>query len=90
MSLRFDQKTGKTYTWFNIPLPNTTSAQTENGYFVIMNENHSHPEDSWYNGSFIGDRYAVFKWIKSTTSTGFYQQISPWYAKYGNARNKLF
>lgn len=84
MSIRVDKRTGKTYTWHNIPLrgrKGTLAAITsDKGHFVIQAKNCNHPEDSWYNGEFIGDEYAVFKW----TGT-FLQQVSPWYVRFGNA-----
>ena len=86
MSIRIDKVTGKAYTWYNIPIidGSLTCIQNSKGLFMIMAENHSHPEDSWYEGRFIGDRYAVFR-----RSNGFFQQVSPWYERFGNAVRKL-
>lgn len=89
MSIRVDKRTGKHYTWHNIPLGKNghlTAIDSEKGYFVIRAMNHSHPEESWYNGEFIGDKYAVFKLVKKC----FLQQVTPWYSRFGWAVRMLF
>lgn len=88
-SLRRDKATGKWYTWFNLPIPCTNAIQTENGYYIILAESHYHPETQWYNDTFLGDRYAVFHWNTTTKECGFYQQVSPWYERFGNAVRKM-
>lgn len=90
--VRVDKVTGKVYTYNNIPADKEgklISAQCRKGYYKIFSENHNHPEDSWYEGRFIGDRYAVFKWVNSSSEAGFYQQVSKWYNRFGNAVRKL-
>ena len=91
-NIRHDKLTGKDYTYHNIPVDkkgHLTAVQCSKGFYKIFSENHSHPEDSWYDGRFIGDRYAVFKWVNTTPSQGFYQQVTPWYSRFGNAVRKL-
>ena len=91
-NIRHDKLTGKYYTYHNIPVDkkgHLTAVQCSKGFYKIFSENHSHPEDSWYDGRFIGDRYAVFKWVNITPSQGFYQQVTPWYYRFGNAVRKL-
>lgn len=88
-SIRVDKVTGKMYTYHNIPVGKqgvTSAIQCDKGFYVIYSENRKHPEDSWYNGRFIGDRYAVFKWVEEGM---FYQQVSIWYERYGNAVRAL-
>ena len=92
MSVRIDKVTGKVYTWNNIPVDkrgHLTAIECRKGFYKIVSQNHNHPEDSWYQGRFIGDSYAVFKWVK-TGESGFYQQVSPWYVWFGNAVRKLY
>lgn len=92
MSVRVDSKTGKTYTFHNIPVTKeavSTSGYKDGVYYKIISQNHSHPDDSWYNGRFIGDRYAVFEWVKTSAESGFWQQYSRWYNRFGNALRKL-
>ena len=92
-NIRHDKLTGKDYTYHNIPVDkkgHLTSVQCSKGFYKIFSENHSHPEDSWYDGRFIGDRYAVFKWVNTTPSQGFYQQVTPWYYRFGYAVNRMF
>ena len=91
-NIRHDILTDKEYTYHNIPVDkkgHLTAVQCSKGFYKIFSENHSHPEDSWYDGRFIGDRYAVFKWVNTTPSQGFYQQVTPWYYRFGNAVRKL-
>lgn len=90
MTVRKDKNTGITYTWHNIPHNRLSSIQNEKGFYKIFESNHAHPNDSWYNDIKVCGDYAVFKWINTTPSTGFYQQVSPWYMRYGNALNKMF
>lgn len=85
--IRFDREKGKQYTYYNIPIDGrTTSIQNSKGFFKIMSESHNHPEDCWFNGRFIGDRYAVFQWNELAK---FYQQVSVWYSQFGKAVRKL-
>lgn len=87
MTIRVDKKTGKQYTWHNIPLgkdDHVIAITSGKGHFVIQAKNCNHPEESWYNGEFIGDEYAVFKW----TGT-FLQQVTPWYKRFGYAVRML-
>lgn len=91
-TIRVDKVTGKTYTYHNIPIDKKgtpTCIQCRKGFFKILNQNSRHPDDSWYEGRFIGDRYAVFMWINNGGESGFFQQVSPWYMKYGNAVRKM-
>ena len=85
MSTRIDKATKRVYTYHNIPCDKGVYCiQTNGKLFKIFAENHSHPEDSWYNGMFMGDRYAVFVWSGSC-----YQQITIWYERFGNAQRQL-
>lgn len=91
-NIRIDKETGRSYTYHNIPLGKRgclTSIQAGGKYFTIRSENHHHPEDSWYEGKFIGDRYAVFQWINTSPEEGFYQQVSNWYVYFGRAVNRM-
>ena len=94
--VRVDKNTGIWYTHHNIPLGKgtgksgaLTSIQKGGEYYIIDTLNHSHPEDSWYDGVFIGDMYAVFKWIKTGVDSGFYQQVTKWYYRYGWAKRRM-
>ena len=92
-NLRIDRKTGKRYTYRNIPLDTkdtTDSIKSVNGYFKIFSMNHDHPDDSWYNGVFIGERYGVCKWVSTSPTTGFFQQVSNWYMRFGNAQRIMY
>lgn len=72
-------KTGRKYFANNIPVGRLTAFMGVTGrYYKIFPENGT--ADMWYKGEFLGDRYAVFMKYR-----GVYQQISPWYEKYGNA-----
>ena len=64
-----------------------SSIQTSKGFFKVFAQNHSHQLDSWYNDEFIGDNYAVFKWVNTAPNDGFYQQITPWYKRCGYAEH---
>lgn len=55
-----------------------------NKMYKIINQ-HRKAEDAFYNGVFIGDNYAVALRIDN----GFYQQISNWYMRYGDALKYL-
>lgn len=90
MVLRTDSKTKKQYTYFNMPIGENTSLYNCNGFYIIMNENRLFPDDSWENGRFIGDRYAVFKWVNTSVDTGYFQQVTKWYKYFGWAKNKLY
>ena len=85
--MRIDKKTGKKYTEHNIPVDKLNYIVIpEKVQFCIMNENYGHESDVWYNGIFCGDRYAVF--MRSIDSR-CWQQVSPWYVKYGTAERKM-
>lgn len=90
MFFRTDSKTKKEYTYFNMPLGENTSVQNKNGFYIIMNEKRQHPSDAWYNGIFIGDRYAVFKWVNTSVDKGFFQQVTKWYIYFGCAKRQLY
>ena len=89
MTIRKDKNTGTLYNYFNIPYGRLSSVQTSKGFFKIYESNHRHPNDSWYNDVKVCGDYAVFVWVNTTPSTGFYQQVSPWYIRYGNACRKM-
>ena len=77
--VKVDESTGKKYFNNNIPVGSLTAMATPTGIqFKIFPENGT--ADMWYNGKFVGDRYAVFRKVN-----GFWQQISNWYCRYGNA-----
>ena len=85
-----DIKTGRKYI-NNIPEGRLTMVETVDGFkYKIMPMNINHQEDSWYNGRFIGDNYAVFKFVQPSMGTGFWQQVTKWYMNFGNAQRKLF
>ena len=52
-----------------------------------MAEHFGHEDDVWYNQTFCGDRYAVFK---RTVSNKTWYQITPWYNRFGWAQRKMF
>lgn len=82
-----DVRTGRYYTVHNIPMGRLNHLVIpRNAEFCIMNENYGHESDVWYNETFCGDRYAVFK---RTVDTMCWQQVSPWYVKYGTAERKM-
>lgn len=89
--MRKDVLTGKCYTDSNIPLDRKGGALTRyedtanNRKYRIMSESMGHSDDMWYNGRFLGDRYAVFVWVATTSTLGFWQQVTPWYIRYGYA-----
>ena len=86
-NIKIDARTGKRYTSTNIPIDyvdNNPYITTHGKQYKILAE--AGNNDVWYNGVFLGDRYAVF--VK--TEAGFYQQLSNWYCRYGNAVNKLY
>lgn len=88
--IRTDIETKKNYI-NNIPEGRLSATTTADGrQYKIIAQNINHQDDSWYNGRFIGDNYAVFKYIKHEKSCGFWQQVSPWYCRYGNAERKMF
>lgn len=89
MTIRKDKNTGVEYTYHNIPIGRLSSVQNEKGFYKIFESNHRYPLDSWYNDVKVCGDYAVFIWVNTTPSTGFYQQISPWYMRYGNALRKM-
>lgn len=95
-NIRVDKNTGIWYSHTNIPLGRGTgksgaivSIQKNGKYYKIMSLNAQHPDDSWYGDTFIGDMYAVFEWVNTSTTSGFYQQITKWYNRYGWAKRRL-
>lgn len=81
--IKSDRKTKKRYFANNIPVGRLTAIKYPNGrYFKIFAENGT--SDMWYNGEFLGDKYAVFELIRGT-----WYQVSKWYIKYGNAVNVM-
>ena len=81
--IKSDCKTKKCYFTNNIPVGRLTTVKYPNGrYFKIFAENGT--SDMWYNGQFLGDRYAVFELIR-----GVWYQVSKWYIRYGNAVNVM-
>ena len=85
--MRVDKKTGKKYTSNNIPFRSVTGITTHKGTFCIKNESTGHEQDTWYNDTFLGDRYAVFEYNEQAR---FWQQLTPWYVRFGYAQRKLF
>ena len=86
--MRTDKKTGKTYTVHNIPMNRLHTVVVPNkAQFCIIAEHHGHEEDVWYNDTFCGDRYAVFK---CTLEDRAWYQVTPWYYRFGYAQRKLF
>ena len=77
--VKVDKSTGKKYFNNNIPVGKLRAMTTLEGkQYKIFSENGTN--DMWYNGKFLGDRYAVF-----FRANGFWQQVSNWYCRYGNA-----
>jgi hypothetical protein len=77
--IKTDCKTKKRYFANNIPVGRLTTCKYPDGrYFKIFAENGT--GDMWYNGRFLGDRYAVFEQIRGT-----WFQASKWYSRYGYA-----
>lgn len=66
----------------NVPAGAFSGVKSVAGDFKVMALNGT--KDCWYNNTFIGDNYAVFKKIN-----GFYQQITKSYSKFGNAINAM-
>lgn len=78
---RIDSETGKKYFKNNIPVGrlNAMTGITGRRYKICAQNGN---DSVWYNGRFLGDQYAVFVYVEKC---GFWQQISPWYERYGNA-----
>lgn len=87
--IRVDVKTKKEYTHDNIPIGRLNSIQNSKSFFKIFSQSKGHSDTQWYHGEFLGDSYAVFEWVNTSTTTGFYQQVSKWYMRYGDALNKM-
>lgn len=66
----------------NVPAGALSGVKSAAGDFKVMALNGT--KDRWYNDTFLGDEYAVFK-----KENGFYQQITKSYSKYGNAINAM-
>ena len=95
-TVRVDKNTGIWYTHNNIPLGKSTgksgaiTAITINGnFYKIKTLYEGHSEDCWYNDTFCGDYYAVFEWVRTGIDSGFYQQITKWYSKFGWAKRRM-
>lgn len=83
--IRQDVKTGVQYNEYNIPYGRLNSVTTKTGErYSIIAMNSNHPDDSWYNGCLVSEKWAVFK-----LTGNIWQQVSPWYSKYGLAIRKL-
>ena len=96
MTIRKDKNTDIYYTYHNIPCGGKNhrkghiiSIQNHNGFFKIFESNHDRPDYSWYDNIKVCSKYAVFKWVNTSIDNGFYQQVSPWYVRYGNALRKM-
>lgn len=76
--IKTDVRTGKKYV-NNIPIEKVSEM---NDYKIMAMQGNN--DTCWYNGYFLGDYYAVFK-----KANGFYQQVSNWYFRYGNAVRKM-
>ena len=86
--MRVDKNTGKRYTEHNMPLDKCIHMVIPKvAQFKILNENYGHESDVWYDGIFCGDRYAVFKY---NLESHYWQQITPWYKRFGYAQGKMF
>lgn len=86
--MRVDKNTGKRYTDHNIPIDRTFAMVLPQVVeFKILNENYGYESDVWYNNTFCGDRYAVFK---RPFGTKYWQQVTPWYLRFGYAQRKMF
>lgn len=81
--MKTDKNTNRKYFDNNIPADRIYTIESATGKkFRIFSEDGTNA--AWYNGEFLGDRYAVFTW------TGhFWQQCSNWYIRYGNAVNYM-
>ena len=87
--VRTDVKTKKEYTYDNIPIGRLNSIQNSKGFFKIFSQSKGHSDTQWYHGEFLGDYYAVFKWINTGRDSGYYHQVSKWYFRFGNAQRKM-
>jgi hypothetical protein len=88
--IRTDVKTGRRYI-NNIPEGRINAITTSNGVrYKIITMNAHHQEDSWYDGKFIGDDYSVALYVKPDKGCGFWQQVSRWTARFGNAEREMF
>lgn len=86
--MRTDKNTGKQYTEHNIPMDRVhIIVLPKVAQFCIMNEYYGHESDVWYNDTFCGDRYAVFK---RTRDGMVWQQTTTWYQRFGYAQRKMF
>lgn len=84
-NFREDIKTHKKYTLTNIPIGRLCGVRLNQTHkFRIFSMSNWNGVDRWYNGEFMGDEYAVFSWIEQAHC---WQQVSPWYVKFGNALN---
>ena len=82
---RTDIRTGKHYTYDNIPIGEMYIIKNLLGNNLrIFERNGAHPDDSWYNGLFIGSDWAVFKW----TGT-YWHQVTRWYHYFAVAQRHL-
>lgn len=83
--IRLDVETGKLYNSKNIPLGILSGVATPTGkQYRIGSQNGN--SDVWYNDRFLGDNYAVFVKVEKC---GFWQQITPWYCRVGNAVKRM-
>lgn len=86
--MRVDKNTGKKYSDHNIPMNRTfTVILPQVAIYRIMAEHHGYEQDVWYHNTFCGDRYAVFK---RKHGDRYWQQITPWYKRFGYAQRKMF
>lgn len=86
--MRVDKNTGIRYTEHNMPYDKCIHMVIPKvAEFKILNENYGHEHFVWYHDTFCGDRYAVFKRIYGQQ---FWQQITPWYKRFGYAQRKMF
>lgn len=81
--MKTDKNTNRKYFDNNIPADRIYTIESSTGKkFRIFSEDGTNAV--WYDGEFLGDRYAVFTW------TGYsWQQCSSWYTRYGNAVNYM-
>ena len=80
--IRLDVETGQLYNDGNIPMGRICACKISGKVYKIFAQNGT--DDVWHNGKFIGDNYAVF-----VEANGFWQQVSPWYSRYGNAERYM-
>ena len=81
---------GKWYTENNLPVGRLAGVATNTNSYIIRAEHHDKPKDVWYQGIFLGDRYAVFEPIFDNKCNVIgYHQLTRYYDRFGMAVNRM-